>query len=75
MLWDFLMKCHTDPLDFSRRRQRRGSRSMKAAAFINERQPQAMMPVHYGSIVGSAGDGEAFRKPVRSDIEMILKLK
>ena len=37
--------------------------------------PRTVIPTHYGSIVGSSGDGETFRKLVNSDIEVILKLK
>ena len=46
----------------------------KAAAYINELHPKTVIPTHYGSIVGSADDGESFRKLVRSDIEVVIKL-
>lgn len=46
----------------------------QAAAFINELRPKTVIPTHYGSIVGSAGNGEAFRKLIQPDIEVIIKL-
>lgn len=46
----------------------------KAAAYINELHPQIAIPTHYGTIVGSADDGEAFRKLVQPDIEVVIKL-
>lgn len=46
----------------------------QAAAFINELHPKTVIPTHYGSIVGSADSGEAFRKLVQPDIEVIIKL-
>ena len=46
----------------------------QAAEFINELHPKTVIPTHYGSIVGSADSGEAFRKLVRSDIEVVIKL-
>ena len=46
----------------------------KAADFINELHPKTVIPTHYGSIVGSADDGESFRKLVRPEIEVVIKL-
>lgn len=46
----------------------------KAAAFINELRPKTVIPTHYGSIVGSAEDGEAFQKLVQPEIEVVIKL-
>ena len=46
----------------------------KAAAYINELRPKTVIPTHYGTIVGSADDGEAFRKLVQSEIEVVIKL-
>ena len=47
----------------------------KAADYINELRPKTVIPTHYGSIVGSADSGEAFRKLVQPDIEVVIKLK
>lgn len=46
----------------------------KAAEYINELRPKTVIPTHYGSIVGSADSGEAFRKLVQPDIEVVIKL-
>lgn len=46
----------------------------KAAAYINELRPRTVIPTHYGSIVGSADDGETFRKLIQPDIEVVIKL-
>ena len=46
----------------------------KAAAYINELHPKTVIPTHYGTIVGNADDGEAFRKLVLPDIEVVIKL-
>lgn len=47
----------------------------QAADYINELHPKTVIPTHYGSIVGSAGSGEAFRGLVQPDIEVVIKLK
>lgn len=46
----------------------------KAADYINELKPKTVIPTHYGSMVGSAEDGEKFRKLVQPDIEVVIKL-
>ena len=45
-----------------------------AAEFINQIRPQAAIPTHYGSIVGTREDGDSFRRLVDSDIMVELKL-
>ena len=55
----------------------RGTYTMNArdaAGLINEIRPAAVIPTHYGSIVGNPGDVEAFSKWVDSDISVLLKL-
>lgn len=47
----------------------------QAAGYINELHPKTVIPTHYGSIVGSADSGEAFRELVQPDIEVVIKLK
>lgn len=46
----------------------------EAAAYINELKPKTVIPTHYGSIVGNAGDGETFRQLVDSSTEVVFKL-
>ena len=45
-----------------------------AAALVNVIRPRLAIPVHYGSIAGKPGDGEAFRQLVDSDIAVKLLL-
>lgn len=46
----------------------------EAAALINAIAPEVAIPIHYGSIVGSASDGEKFKELVNKDIKVELKL-
>lgn len=47
----------------------------EAAQFINEVKPKLVIPIHYGSIVGSKEDGEKFKELLDSDIECELFIK
>lgn len=42
----------------------------EAAGVIN---PQIAIPMHYGTIVGNANDGEAFRKLVKCEVKLLEK--
>ena len=44
--------------------------AQQAAELINKIRPRVAVPTHYGSIVGSAADGESFRKRVDGEIEV-----
>ncbi len=46
----------------------------EAAAFVNTLRPTVAIPEHYGSVAGSAGDGEAFAKLVDPEIQVDIKL-
>lgn len=46
----------------------------EAAAFINELAPQAAIPTHYGSVVGTPGDGAAFVAGVKPPVQAFEKL-
>lgn len=46
----------------------------EAATFVNTLRPTVAIPEHYGTIVGSADDGETFAKLVDPDIQVALKL-
>ena len=46
----------------------------EAAAFVNALRPAVAIPEHYGTVAGSAGDGEAFAKLVDPAIQVVLKL-
>lgn len=39
-----------------------------------ELKPGIVIPTHYGSVVGSPGDGEAFKKLVNGPTEVVFKL-
>lgn len=47
----------------------------EAAGLVNTIRPKVAIPVHYGSIVGDAKDGEIFAAYVDRDIRVELKLK
>ncbi|MBR1407298.1 MAG: MBL fold metallo-hydrolase [Clostridia bacterium] len=47
----------------------------EAAAFVNAIHPRIAIPTHYGSIVGSLSDGEAFASKVAPSIQVVLKIK
>ena len=46
----------------------------EAASFVNELRPAAVIPTHYGSIVGKPSDFEEFKRRVDEGIEVIQKL-
>lgn len=47
----------------------------QAAAFVNTLHPQAVVPIHYGSIVGSMSDFDAFAAEVDPAIRVVRKLE
>ena len=47
----------------------------QAAAFVNALRPRAAVPTHYGSIVGTYADFDAFAAEVDPAIEVIRKLE
>ena len=46
----------------------------KAAELVNTICPDIAIPVHYGSIVGKASDGDVFAKNVKEPIRVETKL-
>jgi L-ascorbate metabolism protein UlaG (beta-lactamase superfamily) len=46
----------------------------EAAVFVNALQPKVAIPEHYGSGVGSKGDGKRFAKLVDPGIKVVFKL-
>lgn len=46
----------------------------EAAEYIKELRPETVIPTHYGSVVGSADDGESFKNLVGNSSEVIFKL-
>lgn len=46
----------------------------EAANFTNDIKPKKVIPIHYGSIVGSEKDFDKFKELVDKDIEVIKKL-
>ncbi len=46
----------------------------EAAAFINALRPAVAIPEHYGTVAGSADDGNTFARLVDAGIEVVLKL-
>ncbi len=46
----------------------------EAAGLINKMKPAAVIPTHYGSIVGKPGDVDVFKKLVDPDIHVVIKL-
>ncbi len=46
----------------------------EAAKLVNTIRPKAVIPTHYGSIVGSGSDGEEFRRLVEDGIRVELQL-
>jgi L-ascorbate metabolism protein UlaG (beta-lactamase superfamily) len=46
----------------------------KAAELVNTIKPELAIPTHYGSIVGNAEDGEAFKKLVNPQIKVEIKI-
>lgn len=47
----------------------------QAATFVNAIRPQAAIPTHYGSIVGSFGDAEVFASEVDPSIKVVTKME
>lgn len=47
----------------------------EAASFVNELRPAAVIPTHYGSIVGKPSDFDEFKRRVDEGIEVVPKLK
>ena len=48
--------------------------SSEAAALVNRMQPQTVIPVHYGSIVGQISNGDAFAEAVKAPVQVKLLL-
>ena len=46
----------------------------EAASLIRRMKPAAVIPTHYGSLVGKAGDGKTFASLVGETSTVILKL-
>ncbi len=46
----------------------------KAAEYVNELNPNYVIPVHYGSIVDSKNDAAIFKDTVKSSINVAIKL-
>ena len=47
----------------------------EAAGLVNEIKPEIAIPIHYGTIVGSAKDADTFGKALNKDIEMVKKVE
>ncbi len=47
----------------------------KAAELVNKIEPKVAIPVHYGTVVGNAKDGEVFASDVKGSIRVELKIK
>ena len=47
----------------------------KAAEFVNKIRPSVVIPVHYGTFVGSPKDGEEFAKHVDDNIKVEFKIE
>ena len=47
----------------------------EAAGLVNKMKPTAVIPIHYGSVVGKPEDADVFKKLVDPDINVIIKLK
>ena len=47
----------------------------RAAELANEIRPEAVIPVHYGCIVGSEKDGREFESRVDKDIKVVFKIR
>ena len=46
----------------------------KAAELVNAIRPDIAVPVHYGSIVGKASDGDVFAENVKSPVKVVFKI-
>ena len=47
----------------------------EAAGLVNKMKPTAVIPIHYGSVVGKPEDADVFKKLVDPDINVLIKLK
>ena len=47
----------------------------QAAAFVNALRPRVAVPIHYGSIVGTYADADAFAAAVDGAVEVVRKLE
>lgn len=47
----------------------------KAAALVNKLSPEAAVPIHYGTIVGSPSDADEFEKNLDGSVKVIRKIK
>jgi len=46
----------------------------KAAELVNGISPETAIPVHYGTVVGSPGDGEVFAENVKAPVKVEFKI-
>ena len=46
----------------------------EAAGLVNKIKPNAVIPTHYGSIVGKPQDADTFRKLVDREVQVVVKL-
>ena len=46
----------------------------KAAELVNTIRPDIAVPVHYGSIVGKASDGDVFAENAKSPVKVVFKI-
>ena len=46
----------------------------EAAELVSRMQPQTVIPIHYGTIVGNVSDGDAFAKRVKAPMQVVFKL-
>ena len=46
----------------------------EAAELVSRMQPQTVIPIHYGTIVGNVSDGDAFAKRVKAPVQVVFKL-
>ena len=46
----------------------------EAAELVNAMRPGEVIPIHYGSIVGTKEDAEIFKSKVDKDIQVLIKL-
>ena len=47
----------------------------EAAALVNKIKPEVAIPIHYGSIVGSARDADTFKAKVAGGIKVVTKVE
>lgn len=46
----------------------------EAAELVSRMQPQTVIPIHYGTIVGNVSDGDAFAKRIKAPVQVVFKL-